>query len=175
MRKALFILGQLSDLDIEWMIQKGKRMVVRPRQVLIQQDQAIENLYIVLEGEFSITNRQLASKEIARIGNGEIVGEMSFIDARPPSATVTAATHATVFALPRKAINNKIKNDPSFAARFYLALSVFLSDRLRKTTATLGYGSEDDESLDELDFNVMDNIHLAGSRFDRILKKLSDS
>jgi CRP/FNR family transcriptional regulator, cyclic AMP receptor protein len=31
-----------------------------------------------------------AAGEIARLGVGEIVGEMSFVDSAPPSATVTA-------------------------------------------------------------------------------------
>jgi hypothetical protein len=67
--------------------------------------------------------------------------------------------------------------DLEFAAHFYKAIAIFLSDRLRKTIKHLGYGEPmalDDDALqpDELDENVLDNIYLAGGRFDRMLKTL---
>jgi hypothetical protein len=54
---------------------------------------------------------------------------------------------------------------------------MFLSDRLRGTVSRMGYGAgkklqEDMEYADELDQNVLDNIYLAGARFDRMLKRL---
>jgi hypothetical protein len=39
----------------------------------------------------------------------------------------------------------------------------------------MGYGDEADEDPadeDELDANVLDNVHLAGARFERLLQKL---
>ena len=105
---------------------------------------------------------------------------MSFIDARPPSATVTTLQNSALFALDRAQLNVKLEQDALFAARFYRAVAVFLSDRLRNTVSRLGYGTapELDESVisqDELDLSVLDNIHLAGARFDRMLKRLIGS
>jgi hypothetical protein len=39
----------------------------------------------------------------------------------------------------------------------------------------MGYGGPSDEAstdIDELDENVLDNVHLAGARFERLMKKL---
>jgi CRP-like cAMP-binding protein len=107
-----------------------------------------------------------------------MVGEMSFIDARPPSATVTAAQDSAVLAIPRPQLVAKLDQDTAFAARFYRALATFLSDRLRGTVSRLGYSEgqplqEDVEYADELDDNVLDNVHLAGARFERIVKRLN--
>jgi hypothetical protein len=64
----------------------------------------------------------------------------------------------------------------AFGCRFYRALAIFLADRLR---GTVRRRSGADTSLegtailkDELDVEILDNLSLAGSRFDRMLKVL---
>jgi CRP-like cAMP-binding protein len=105
---------------------------------------------------------------------------MSFIDASPPSSTVTALQPSTVLAIPKAALSAKLEMDMRFAAHFYRAIATFLSGRLRATVGRLGYGDgpsvsldQDTHYADELDDNVMDNVHLAGARFERILKRLA--
>ena len=54
--------------------------------------------------------------------------------------------------------------------------TVLLADRLRNTVGQLGYGAareEDRADLDELDEGLLDTVHLAGARFERILKRLT--
>ena len=177
MRKVLFILGQLSDLDIEWLIAAGRKEQVSAGTTLIHEGKTIDTLYLVLDGALAVSMRALGGQEVARLGAGEMVGEISFIDARPPSATVTALQNSVVLAIPRGQLAAKLEQDPSFAARFYRALATFLSDRLRGTVSRLGYSDgqslqEDVEYSDELDDNVLDNVSLAGARFERILKRL---
>lgn len=181
MRKALYILGQLNDLDIEWMITHGHQETVAADRTLIQQGEAVDSLYVVLDGHFSVVDENI-DRELAQLESGEIVGEMSFVDEQPPSATVTATGESSVFVLPRPALTHKLEEDDGFAARFYKAMSVFLSDRLRSTVSRLGYGEPEDEGIDEnavqegeLDFGVLDNVHLAGARFERILKRLAEA
>ena len=57
------------------------------------------------------------------------------------------------------------EKDTGFAARFYHALAIFLSDRLRSATAE---GAADDE----LDEGLLDTLHQAGDRFVRLLNLL---
>ena len=182
MRKALYILGHLSDLDIEWIIAQGRAEDVAHGHTLIQQGRPIEYLYLILAGWFAVVDERMDGQELARLGHGEIVGEMSFIDANPPSATVVALEPGRVLALSRSRLQAHLDRDPAFAARFYRALAIFLSDRLRATVSRLGYGEPEATSLDEdtvqpdeLDPNVLGTLHLAGTRFDRILKKLSEA
>jgi len=177
MQKVLFILGELSDDDIEWMISKGKTQQVMRGTALINEGQPVDALYIILDGSVEILTRATGENEVANLGVGEMVGEMSFVDARPPSATVKAIAPATVFVIPRTELEAKMEEDPGFAARFYRAVAIFLSDRLRGTVSQLGYGRNQSlasniEFADELDSNVLDNVYLAGARFDRMLKRL---
>jgi bacteriocin-type transport-associated protein len=177
MRKVLFILGELSDDDIEWMIGKGSAHQVPAGTILIQEGRPVSALYIILDGTVAVLAQALGGQEVARLGVGEMVGEMSLVDARPPSATVKALEKATVFVLPREELVAKLRTDQGFAGRFYKAIATFLSDRLRGMTSRLGYGrgqnlDAEGEFEDELDPSVLDNVYLAGTRFDRMLKRL---
>lgn len=179
MRKVLFLLGQVSDEDIEWMLTVGRKEAVPKGRILISEGSDVDAVYIVLDGTLAVCVAALNNREINRLSSGEVVGEMSFVDARPPSATVTAVEHSHVFAIPRAALANKLDQDTGFAARFYRALTLFLSDRLRSSVALLGYGDGQDfaapgEYDEELNPHVLDSVHLAGSRFDGMLKRLRD-
>jgi CRP-like cAMP-binding protein len=175
MRKALFFLGIMNDADIEWLSDAGERIRVSAGTVLIREGRPIDNLFVVLEGCLMVTTAASGSRPVARLRSGEIIGEISFADARPPSATVTAEQDSVVLAVPRKTLELKLQ-DPPFAARFYRALSVFLADRLRQTTSQLGYGTpRENDSTDpatEIDPQLLEQTSLAGARFDWLLKRL---
>ena len=169
MRKALFFLGTLSDTDINWMATKGDRVEVPSGRRLIREGEPISELFIVLDGSFSVTAGS-ADRELARLHGGEILGEISFVDSRPPSATVTAAEDSVVLAVSRSLLQSRLGDDSSFASRFYRALSVFLADRLRTTTTQVSGGRTTDS--DEIDLETLDNLSLAGARFEWLLSTL---
>lgn len=171
MKHVLFLLGHLNDLDIEWMISNGCKVELETGDRLIRKDETIENLYIILSGELSITDG-VSEKHIALIGAGEVVGEMSFLESRPPSVSVIASQSSTIYSISRELMNNRLANNQEFKANFYYAISLFLSNRLRKTTSQLGYGLTDE--ADSIDENVLDGISQAGSRFGQILQKFSE-
>ena len=163
MKKSLLILGQLSDEDVEWIIESEEKCFLHDGHISIKQDEPIEVMYITLKGEFEILNEK-NNFQIARIGSGEIVGEMSYVNDSPPSATVKAIGESIVHSISRDALTRKISSDTAFGMRFYKALATMLSDRLRQSQS-----SENEET--ELDLAIIDKLHLAGARFERILKK----
>jgi CRP-like cAMP-binding protein len=173
MKKVLFILGQLSDSDVDWIARTGQRERHGKGTELIRFGVATSRLHFILDGEVAI----LTSKgfELARVGSGEILGEMSLVDSRPPSASAVVRQDAYVLSLDKAALGEKLEGDTAFAARFYRAIAIFLSERMRSTVGRMGYGDEaPDEAVDEdeLDSGVLDNVHLAGARFDRLLQRL---
>lgn len=178
MRKVLFLFGQLNDDDVEWMLTAGSRRLVHAGGVLIEQGVPVDALFILLEGKLAVWLRgRNGERELARLNAGEIVGEMSFVDARPPSATVKALEDSTVFALSKAILTRKLAADSGFAARFYRALAIYLSTTVRERHRDLGTGVRDGETdeeddVDELDPNVLDGVYLAGERFDRMVKRV---
>lgn len=179
MRKILFLLGQLDDADFEWIIAHGNRLQVSTGTTLIQEACPIDSVFILLDGALEVTGSSFVGNPI-RLNSGEIVGEMSMLDSRPPAATVTAVEDSIVLALPRDELLAQLQCDSEFAARFYRALAMFLSHRLRNVYQRLGYGhgkslDEQVQYEDELSPELLDNLHLAGTRFDRVLQRLLTS
>lgn len=175
MRKALYILSQLDDGDVEWMANAGNRRSLTAGEVIITAGKQVESLFIILDGKMSVGVKNIG--EIAELGAGEILGEISFVDSTLPYATVMALMDTHVLELPRATIEKRLEIETEFAGRFYKALAIFLADRLRSTASHLGYGNgkglDADASLpDELDDNLLDNVSLAGDRFDRLLRQL---
>ena len=176
MRKVLFILGQLTDADVEWLAQRGVRRRLGDGEVIVNEGQPVDALFITVAGQLRVTLR--SGQEVARLNVGEVVGEIAFVDSSPPSATVAAVGESVVLALPKAVLQRRLADDMPFAARFYRALAIFLADRLRTTTRRLGYGQPgdgDDEAAaaDELDHGVLDTFARAGERFTRLLRTLA--
>jgi CRP/FNR family transcriptional regulator, cyclic AMP receptor protein len=174
MRKALHLMGNLDDVDIEWMADNGVQQFIAPGTVLIQEGEAIDALYIVLDGRLSVRTAAMNGGEIASLFSGEIVGEISFVDSHPPSASVIAVQDSHVLGISRQVLTDKLARDKTFAARLYRALAVFLADRLRNTVGCLGYGSkQQDVEPDQLDDSSMDEISLAALRFDDLPRRMA--
>lgn len=130
----------LQPQDLTWNTQIGIHKDVLADTVLIQEGDPTDFLYVVLDGTLEVSISQSNSDEdveIARLEGGEIVGEMSFVDDRPPSATVKVLSPCQVLALPKQKLQFKFEQDLDFAARFYQELAIKLSNRLRKLSSLL--------------------------------------
>jgi len=173
MRKVLLIFSELTDGDVDWLSKSGERVHVDAGATLVPLGARVENIWFVLDGALSV--HTAAGTQLALMGSGEIVGEMSLVDPAPTAVSVRVASDATLLKISDAAVRAKLADDPAFAARFYRALCVFLASRLRSTTRRMGYGTdvEDENAKDELTDDLLDNVHLAGARFDRMLKRLA--
>jgi CRP-like cAMP-binding protein len=179
MKTVLFLLGELDDDDIDWLIATGRRQKIPTGTVLIQEGRPIDNLYIILEGSLSVTTMATQGQEIANLLSGDIVGEMSFVDTRPPSATVTAKGSALVLVVSRAQLAEKLHLDVGFSARFYRALAISLSTRLRTTVQQFNRRDHQDSSdfelpVHELTPDAKANFALAKTRLDWLLRRLKE-
>ncbi len=199
LRDMLFILGELNDSDIDWMIATGSCQKIAANTVLIREGSPVDALYILLNGTMAVSvsedkrnpltrafaaleGGETSSREIARLSRGEIVGETPFIDARLPSATVKAIENSLVLSIQRQQLAAKLQQDVGFASRFYRVIATLLSNRLQGMFSRLGYGrrvyskgqplDQNVEYEDELDSNVLDSMALAGTKFDWMLSRL---
>jgi CRP-like cAMP-binding protein len=181
MRKVLYIFGALTDADVDWIGRRGLRRRVKDKEILVAEGKPVDSIIFVLQGQFAVTAK--ATGQIYRLGAGEIVGEMSFVDSAPPSATVTSIGDGWALFVDKQILAKKLDADPAFGCRFYRALAMFLADRLRETMGRMGHGGTPghnahdlgNEALagDELDSGILDTVSQAGERFDRMLKMLA--
>jgi CRP-like cAMP-binding protein len=177
-RKVLYVLGQLSDSDSEWLARAGELLRVEAGTELIAEGARVDAMYVLVEGELAVRIRGLG--EIARLQAGEIAGELSLVDSRPASATVAALRPSAVLRVERSRLLEKIELDAHFGLRFYRAISTFLADRMRSTVERMGYDAggsprlgEEEYGTGEMDEGTLDTVHLAGARFDRIFRALT--
>lgn len=173
MRNALFILGDLRDEDIRWLARNGEQKSYEEGTDLITAGNAITQLYFVTSGTLKVTTDR--GNIVSELGVGDIVGEMSFVEKRLPSVSVTALENCRILAVDQKRLLNEFTSNEGMAARFYRALATFLSDRLRAATnpatETLD-GQQAFEDANELDEGFLDDVHIAGDRLIRLIDAL---
>ena len=166
MRNSLFILADLSDRDLIWLREAGEVRELGPGEWLIEAGRDVRHLFFVIDGGLAVLLPD--GRRVASLGSGDVVGEMSFVEKRPPSASVAADVPTRLLAVPREAILARFERDSAFAARFYRTLAVFLSARLR----TAPGGSAGEDASGELDEGMLDSLHVAGDRFIRLIALL---
>jgi CRP-like cAMP-binding protein len=99
-------------------------------QVIVQQGQVGNGLYIVMSGEVRIL---AGADELTRLGPGETIGELSVIDQQPRSASAVAAVETVCLALASWDLIALVEQDPSLA----LNLLRQLAGRLRRADERL--------------------------------------
>jgi len=174
MRKALYILSELRDEDIRWLAKHGEQRTLVSGATLITAGEPVGELYFVTAGSLLVEDTH--NVKVAELGLGDIVGEMSFVEKRAPSVSVIAQTDCRILAVDQQMLLAEFKRNEGLAARFYRALAVFLSDRLRVAT----HGGQDSgassqqafEDKNELDEGILDGIHIAGDRLLRLIDAL---
>lgn len=166
MKKSLYMLGILEDRDLEWLHEAGTVREIDDDETLIAIKTPFDDLYFIIEGTFRIVLGNGDSPGAHSVG--DIAGEMAFVERRLPGGSIIASGPGKVLAVPRTAIRQRFVDDQGFEARFYHALAMFLSDRLR--TITSGASKDTPEELDD---DILDNVHIAGERFVRLIDLLA--
>jgi len=94
-------------------LRDGSRVVQHPagKQVAAEGEGALA-LHIVLDGTARVT---VGGREKRTLGVGDHFGEISLIDGRPRSATVTAAEPLTTLAVPYLVFQSLLDDDPACA------------------------------------------------------------
>jgi CRP/FNR family cyclic AMP-dependent transcriptional regulator len=127
------IVAGLDEADMLWLLSIGKLRRLKPGGRLVEAGRPIADLFFVLHGALAVIRPD--GVRVTTLGEGQVVGEMSFVDHVTPSTRVEAEEAAEMLAVPRQLILDRLTSEPVFAARFYRALAVFLAARLRDTTA----------------------------------------
>src|SRR5882724_2176736 len=103
-------------------------------EVIIQENDLGETAYVINEGQVEVSKELDGHKvHLAYLGAGETFGEMSMIDEKPRSATVTAVTAVVVSEIRRDDFFASFQSDPNVA----LPLLKILFERLRESDAMI--------------------------------------
>jgi CRP-like cAMP-binding protein len=177
MKRILFVLGVLEDEDIDWLVTAGKRQELTVNDVLINEGQPAKALHLILSGTLVVSVARPQPTEIAHLNSGEVVGEMSFIDRLPPSATVSATEPSILLTISAELLETKLAQDMGFSSRFYRALAILLSTRLRSTVQHLEaeYWKPFALANEACSPEMADHMTLGEIRFDWLMRRLRDT
>ncbi len=129
----------LSDSDWQQLLNKARRQSFRKDDVLIEEGSQQKILYILRSGYVRVDrNHDGQLLTYARLGPGELFGEMSFLEQADASASVIAEEDVEVDAIDGPYLTSLLASEPGFSARFYNSLAVTLSHRLRDIAMNLG-------------------------------------
>ena len=102
--------------------------------IIIQENDLGETAYVITQGQVEVTKALQGQKvHLAYLEAGETFGEMSMIDEKPRSATVTAVTETLVSEIRRDDFFESFQTDPKVA----LQLLKVLFERLREADARI--------------------------------------
>lgn len=139
---ALDIFQQLRPEDIHWLLATAELRTIALNGVLVREDDPPETIFFIADGLFEayVYGDSKSRLKVGQLGPGEIVGEISWLDGRPISATVRALETSSVVALSIPTLERRLAEDPAFAARFFRAVATLEAKRLRTTTAQVRHG-----------------------------------
>jgi CheY-like chemotaxis protein len=108
-----------------------KTTKIKAGEILISEDGDGHEMFWILEGSFEIFKKNSDGIEVllGEAKSGELVGEMSFLDNLPRSATIRAKTDCEIMIIPQAKFASVLDGQP----RWFRSLMKTLSQRLRES------------------------------------------
>jgi CRP-like cAMP-binding protein len=119
----------LPDQALRRVLEIGKEVRFEAGAPVLEEDHSGVGFHLILDGTASVS---VSGAEVARFGPGDYFGEMSIIDGRPRSATVTASDVLTTLAIASWDFEALMERNPSVMR----SLLVELSGRIRTIEKT---------------------------------------
>lgn len=157
---GLDFLAELTASDAEWVLSTAKKREVSEGEKLITEGSRPEAMFIVLDGLLGVKlqGEDTSIHDVA--SGGEILGELSFFDDQPASATVVALEDSSVLTLPRADLEEHLRGDRRLASDFYQALGAVVSGRLRQLLKRKVQSFDPRETTDdEMSASISGPIH----------------
>jgi CRP-like cAMP-binding protein len=129
----------LPRAAIDWISVHADKRGVPASGVLVSEGANAGDIYFVAAGTFEVkvADQRGGQQKISQLGRGAVIGEMSWLDGGPASATIEALEASEVLAINGAALDAKIAADPVFGSAFYRALAQEAFVRLRAGNALL--------------------------------------
>ncbi|HEU4839735.1 MAG TPA: cyclic nucleotide-binding domain-containing protein [Micavibrio sp.] len=138
-----------------------ERRFVPKGQILIREGEYGQDAYLVQSGELSVfITKDGEDVELARLGAGQIVGEMAFVFDAPRTASVRATQDSNLIVISRQQFEEKLReSDPTVRA-----IVQMLSQRIVDSNNTLLNKKSDLDDLRETARVIYQNISLKLTR-----------
>jgi CRP/FNR family cyclic AMP-dependent transcriptional regulator len=133
----VLLLGHWEEEEWRLLLGRGQPQHVRANEIIIRRGAHERQLFLVAVGRFEVGSSFVdgtSLTSLARIGAGSILGEQSFFDGLPRSASVWASGEGEVLRLEYEQYQAFAREHPALARDFVFAIGRVLSLRLRNTS-----------------------------------------
>lgn len=133
-RKNYLVYG-LKDEVIDQIEALATEETFLAQEFLVRYGQKSSDLYVILDGKVLVCTS--SGDELAQIGPGSVIGEVSLVDDQPRSADAVCMGRVKAAKLPAKELRGFMARNPEAGFLMLANLSRVLSNRLRKTSAVV--------------------------------------
>jgi hypothetical protein len=139
--RELPIFAGLGDGELARMARLFTQKLYRANETVFTKGDSSDEAFIVMRGQVNIHLDENAPP-VATVGNGQIIGEQTFLDSAPRNAMGIAAQPSILLVIQRSAFNALVETEPQLGLVVMRNIAVELSRRLRKTDALLALGGK---------------------------------
>jgi type IV pilus assembly protein PilB len=135
--KKVTLFSELRPESLEKLASRLKTLKFAPHEVIVREGAPGVSMYIIKSGLVEVRKKDLETGVdflIARLGEYDVVGEMSLLTGKPRTATVTTIQPTVMCALMRSDFQELFTGDPEIS----LGLARVLAERLEHANERLG-------------------------------------
>ena len=127
----LDLFSGLNRRQLKKLVERSQTVDHEPGHTIAAEGLGALAFHLILDGQAEVSRD---GKPIRTMGPDEYFGEISIIDGKPRSVTVTAASQLQTLVVPYQSFQELLDNEPAFAR----ALLTMLCSRLREIEARVG-------------------------------------
>lgn len=125
----------LTDDDESKLLDGAQLRHYDAEEVIVREGERTRSLYILRSGSARVERSHGEfSVEISMLKEGELFGEMGFVEEFSASASIIALSECEVEVISEELVQAAVDGEPAFAGRFYQSIAYILSRRLRATS-----------------------------------------
>lgn len=163
------MLHSLSPSEVQAIIPLLKALSAEPGTMLCQEGAPGDAMFIIVDGEADIYK---GPQRMAKLGSGEMFGEMALLTGEERSASVVARTPMRLYELDKVDFDGMLSRSPHLAS----GLSRILARRLRETTQSTANAREAREKSDgQWRKEVLDSVEVDFPLSELQIKQLAKS
>ncbi len=136
MLRGLPIFDGLGDGELRKMARLFTQKLYRPGEKVFNKGDSGNEAYVVMRGQIDICLEE-GARPIATVGNGQIFGELAFLDGAARVALAVASQASILLVVQRVAFNEVVQREPHLGMVVMKNVAMDLSNKLRRANAAL--------------------------------------
>lgn len=132
--KRIEFFSGLTTFELTQISRITERATFKQGEDIVKQGTTCDAVYILKEGSVNVIKD---GKLLITLDKGSPIGEISFVDGGPRSASVTAETDSVLIKIPLNAFAELMNKEKDIACKIYRSIAVTLCQRLRDANDTL--------------------------------------